>query len=238
MSTKLDILFFAAHPDDVELAASGVILKFVNEGKTVGIVDLTRGELGTRGSAELRDIEAKDAANILGISVRENLALRDGRFVNDESSQQKIIEVIRKYQPDIVVTNAPRDRHPDHGRASVLVKEAAFFSGLRKIESHFDGVSQKAWRPKRVYSYIQDHYIEPDFVIDITPFWDKKIESIKAYKSQFFDPDSKEPVTPISTAEFQAYLEARAVHFGRAIGVKYAEGFLSEGPLRLDEFPV
>ena len=190
---KLDILAFGAHPDDVELGCSGTILKEISLGKTVGIVDLTRGELGTRGSAEIRDQEANAAANILGVSVRENLNMRDGFFVNDEKHQLQVIQMIRKYKPEIVLCNAIDDRHIDHGKGSKLVSDACFLSGLMKIETVLDGEIQKPWRPKVVYHYIQWKNIEPDFVVDITGFTDKKIESILAYRSQFYDPNSKEP---------------------------------------------
>jgi len=182
---KLDILAFGAHPDDVELGCSGTILKEISLGKKVGIVDLTRGELGTRGSAEIRDQEASDAAKILGVSVRENLNMRDGFFVNDEKHQLEIIKMIRKYKPETVLCNAIDDRHIDHGKGSKLVSDACFLSGLMKIETVLDGEIQKPWRPKVVYHYIQWKNIEPDFVVDITGFTDKKIESILAYRSQF-----------------------------------------------------
>ena len=195
---KLDILAFGAHPDDVELGCAGTILKEISLGKTVGIIDLTRGELGTRGSAEIRDQEAAAAAKILGVSVRENLNMRDGFFVNDEKHQLEIIKMIRKYKPEIVLCNAIDDRHIDHGKGSKLVSDACFLSGLMKIETSIDGEKQDAWRPKLVYHYIQWKNIEPDFVVDITGFTDKKIESILAYGSQFYDANSKEPVTPIT----------------------------------------
>ncbi len=234
MSIKLDILFFGAHPDDVELACGGTILKHVAEGKLVGIVDLTRGELGTRGSAELRDQEAQKAGEILGIKVRANLGLADGKFVNNEESQLKVIEAIRRYKPEVVVTNAPSDRHPDHGRACDLVKEACFYSGLAKIETKVQEINQEPWRPGTVYHYIQDYYHEPDIVIDVTPFWEKRMEAVLAYKSQFYDPNNQEPETPISSKEFQDYLKARAIHFGRAINARYAEGFLTTTPLKVE----
>lgn len=225
---KLDILAFGAHPDDVELGCSGTILKEVSLGKKVGIVDLTRGELGTRGSAEIRDEEAKAAANILGVSVRENLNMRDGFFVNDEKHQLEIIKMIRKYQPEIVLCNAINDRHIDHGKGSKLVSDACFLSGLMKIETVLDGQVQKAWRPKVVYHYIQWKNIEPDFVVDITGFTDKKIEAILAYSSQFYDPNSKEPESPISSKNFLESLNYRSRDLGRLTGVEYAEGFTVE----------
>jgi bacillithiol biosynthesis deacetylase BshB1 len=225
---KLDILAFGAHPDDVELGCSGTILKEVSLGKKVGIVDITRGELGTRGSAEIRDQEASDAAKILGVSVRENLNMRDGFFVNDEKHQLEIIKMIRKYQPEIVLCNAIDDRHIDHGKGSKLVSDACFLSGLMKIETVLDGEIQKPWRPKVVYHYIQWKNIEPDFVVDITGFTDKKIESILAYRSQFYDPNSKEPESPISSKNFLESLNYRSRDLGRLTGVEHAEGFTVE----------
>ncbi len=222
---KLDILAIGVHPDDVELSASGTILKHIALGKTVGILDLTRGELGTRGNAELRAQEATHAAKILGLSIREQLSMADGFFENNEAHQKEIIRIIRKYQPEIVLCNAITDRHPDHGRAAKLTADACFYSGLVKVETKENGKIQAAWRPKAVYHYIQDYFIEPDFVIDITPFIGKKIESIMAYSSQFFDPNSKEPETPISTKNFLEYVKSKGSLFGRAINVDYAEGY-------------
>ena len=225
---KLDILAFGAHPDDVELGCSATIAKEVSLGKKVGIVDLTRGELGTRGSAELRDQEATKAAEILGVSVRENLGFADGFFVNDKEHQLEIIKMIRKYQPEIVLCNAVDDRHIDHPKGSQLVSDACFLSGLLKIETELDGEKQEKWRPKQVYHYIQWKNIEPDFVVDITGFIDKKIASVMAYSSQFFDPKSSEPETPITSKNFTDSVEYRARDLGRLIGVDYAEGFTSE----------
>jgi bacillithiol biosynthesis deacetylase BshB1 len=222
---KLDILAFAAHPDDVELAASGTLLAHVAQGKKVGIVDLTRGELGTRGSAEIRMKEVEASNTILGITVRENLSFRDGFFIKDEAHLSKVIEMIRKYQPEVVLANAVSDRHIDHGRAADLLHDACFLSGLRKIETLHNGNQQTAWRPKAVYHYIQDNYTHPDIVIDITPFFETKMESIKAFSSQFYDPNSTEPQTPISGKDFIDFIEARALQFGREIGVKYGEGY-------------
>jgi bacillithiol biosynthesis deacetylase BshB1 len=222
--SKLDILVLAVHPDDAELGCGGTILKHIALGHKVGIVDLTRGELGTRGSAQIRAQEAAAAAKILGLSVREN-----------QEHQLKVIAAIRKYQPEIVITNAYQDRHPDHGRASDLVETAAFLSGLSKIETRLDGELQKEWRPKLVLHFIQDNYIQPDIVIDITAHWDKKIESVKAYGSQFYNPDWKEEQqTYISSAGFLEVVEARALEFGKSIQVKYAEGFLSRKLLGVD----
>lgn len=225
---KLDILAFGAHPDDVELGCSGTIAKEVSLGKTVGIIDLTRGELGTRGSVEIRDQEAALAAEILGISVRENLNMRDGFFVNDEAHQLEIIKRIRKYRPEIVICNAIEDRHIDHGKGSKLVSDSCFLSGLRKIETEHEGVFQEAWRPKVVYHYIQWKNIEPDFVVDITEFIDKKAQSILAYSSQFYSENSNEPMTPIATKNFLESIHYRTQDFGRLVGVDYAEGFTTE----------
>ena len=222
---KLDILAFGAHPDDVELGCAGTILKEISLGKKVGIIDLTRGELGTRGSAEIRDQEANAAAKILGVSARENLEMRDGFFVNDEKHQFEIIKMIRKYQPEIVLCNAIDDRHIDHSKGSKLVSDACFLSGLMKIETSLEGESQTAWRPKLVYHYIQWKNIEPDFVVDITGFTDKKIESILAYSSQFYDANSKEPESPISSKNFLESLNYRSRDLGRLTGVDHAEGF-------------
>ena len=225
---KLDILAIGAHPDDVELSCSGTIAKEIAAGKKVGILDLTRGELGTRGSAEIRDKEAAAAAKILGVSVRENLAFADGFFTNDKEHQLKIIEVIRKYQPDIVLCNAVDDRHIDHPKGSKLASDACFLSGLRKIETELNGVPQKEWRPKQVYHYIQWKNIEPDFVVDISDFIDIKEKSVLAYSSQFYNPDSNEPPSPITSKNFIESVQYRAKDLGRIVGVDYAEGFTSE----------
>ena len=225
---KLDILAFGAHPDDVELGCAGTILKEISLGKKVGIVDLTRGELGTRGSAAIRDQEAKAAAKILGISVRENLEMRDGFFTNDEKHQIQIIKMIRKYQPEIVLCNAIDDRHIDHAKGSKLVSDACFLSGLIKIETELEGEQQNPWRPKVVYHYIQWKNIEPDFVVDITGFTDTKIEAILAYRSQFYDPNSTEPESPITSKNFFESLNYRSRDLGRLSGVDYAEGFTVE----------
>ena len=225
---KLDILAFGAHPDDVELGCSGTIAKEVSLGKKVGIIDLTRGELGTRGSVEIRNSESAKASEILGVVVRENLDMRDGFFVNDETHQLKVIEMIRKYQPEIVLCNAITDRHIDHGKGSKLVSDACFLSGLRKIKTVCDGVEQEAWRPKLVYHYIQWQNIEPDFVVDISEFMDKKMDSVLAYSSQFYDPKSNEPVTPITSKNFIDSVKYRALDLGRLVGVEYGEGFTTE----------
>ena len=225
---KLDILAFGAHPDDVELGCSGTIAKEISLGKKVGIIDLTRGELGTRGSVEIRNNESEAAAKILGVSIRENLDMRDGFFLNDESHQMRIIEIIRKYKPEIVLCNAIDDRHIDHAKGSKLVSDACFLSGLIKIETSIDGVQQEAWRPKLVYHYIQWKNIEPDFVVDITGFIDKKEASILAYGSQFYNPNSEEPETPIATKNFLESIHNRSRELGRLIGTEYAEGFTVE----------
>lgn len=231
---KLDILAFGAHPDDVELGCGATIAKEIAAGKKVGIVDLTRGELGTRGSAEIRDKEAANSAEILGVAVRENLRFRDGFFVNDEQHQIAIIEMIRKYQPEIVLCNAIDDRHIDHGKGSKLVSDACFLSGLRRIETQVDGKPQEQWRPKHVYHYIQWKNIEPDFVVDVSDFIDKKIEAVMAYSSQFYDPNSNEPVSPIATKNFTESISYRAKDLGRLVFVDYAEGFTVERYVAVD----
>ena len=225
---KLDILAFGAHPDDIELGCGATIAKEVSLGKKVGIVDLTRGELGTRGSAELRIIEANNAAKILGVSVRENLGFADGFFTNDKKHQLEIIKLIRKYRPDIVLCNAIVDRHIDHGKGSKLVSDACFLSGLMKIETELEGKQQEKWRPKQVYHYIQWKNIAPDFVIDVTGFIHKKQAAVLAYSSQFYDPNSKEPESPITSKTFIESINYRSRDLGRLIGVEYAEGFTSE----------
>ena len=222
---KLDILAIGIHPDDVELSCSGTLLKHIADGKTAGVLDLTCGELGTRGSAELRKLEAEAAAKIMGLSYRKQLDFKDGFFQNDETHLRKLITYIRLLQPEIVLGNAISDRHPDHGRAAKLIADACFYSGLVKIETDLDGAVQKAWRPKAVYHYIQDQYVHPDFVIDVSAHHAKKHEAIMAYSSQFFDPKSKEPETPISSKEFLVTLDSKMALWGRAIGVQYAEGF-------------
>ncbi|MFA0963784.1 bacillithiol biosynthesis deacetylase BshB1 [Roseivirga sp. BDSF3-8] len=222
---KLDILVFAAHPDDAELSCSGTIAAHVAKGKKVGIVDLTRGEMGTRGSADLRDQEAAAAAKILGLAVRDNLRFQDSFFQNDRDHQMAVIKAIRKYQPEIILANAIHDRHPDHGRAAELLQQSVFLSGLRKITTTDDDKEQQPWRPKAVYNYVQSLYIKPDFVMDITGYWKVKMDSIRAYESQFFDPKSEEPETYISRPEFIDFLEARAREYGNQIGVTYGEGF-------------
>ena len=228
MNSKVDILAFAAHPDDVELAASGTIMKHISQGKTVAIVDLTQGELGSRGTIQTRYDEAAAASEIMGIKHRVNLKMADGFFEITEENKRKIVEQIRRFQPEIVLANAVSDRHPDHGRGGQLVSEACFLSGLVKVETEWNGEKQTAHRPKAVYHYIQDYYIKPDFVVDITTFQDRKIAAIQAYKTQFYNPNSKEPKTPISGEDFLDFIKARAMEFGRPIGAQYAEGFTVE----------
>lgn len=233
---KLDILVFGAHPDDAELGAGATIAKEVSKGKKVGIVDLTRGELGTRGSAEIRDKEAAKAAEILGVTVRENMEFADGFFVNDKWHQLELIKIIRKYRPEIVLCNAIDDRHIDHGKGSKLVSDACFLSGLMKIETQMDGDDQwqEAWRPKIVYHFIQWKNLEPDFVVDVSGFIETKTNAIMAYGSQFYDPKSKEPETPISSKNFTDSVNYRARDLGRIIGVEYAEGFTVERYIGVD----
>ncbi|WP_026902585.1 bacillithiol biosynthesis deacetylase BshB1 [Pedobacter glucosidilyticus] len=233
---KLDLLFIAVHPDDVELGAAGTILKHKAMGKKVGVVDLTRGELGTRGSAETRDEEAAAAAEILGLDIRENLRMRDGFFQNDEQHQLQIIEVIRKYQPEIVVTNAHDDRHPDHGRAFQLVNDACFLAGLPKIKTTYQDAEQKAHRPRLLLSFIQDTYIKPDIVIDISLYHQQKLQAIRAYKTQFYVPGVTldEPQTYISNPDFLEVIIGRSREMGKSIQVPFAEGFLSKKILGVD----
>lgn len=227
-SMKVDILAFAAHPDDVEISCGGIIAKHVAEGRTVGIIDLTRGELGTRGNADLRTKEAEVARQILGVHARVNLGMADGFFTVDMESKLRIVEMVRKYRPEIVLANSVLDRHPDHSRASQLVSDGCFLAGLPKVESKHKGMAQEAWRPKAVYHYIQDRFISPDFVMDVSPFFEKKLEAIRAFSSQFYDPHSDEPSTPISGDDFFDFLRGRAKEFGRPIGAQYAEGFTAE----------
>lgn len=235
--TKLDILVLPSHPDDAELYCAGTIAKHLAMGKQVGIVDLTEGELGTRGTVEIRRQEAANAAEILKLTVRENVGLADGFFKNDQQHQQRVITFIRKYQPEIIITNATTDRHPDHARAAELVQDSAFYAGLRMIKTvSADGVAQEAWRPKLVLNFIQDTYIKPDILIDVTEYWPQKVASVKAYKSQFYNPDwTNEPQTYISSPEFMEVAEARAREFGRAIQVKYAEGFTAKRLLGVND---
>jgi N-acetylglucosamine malate deacetylase 1 len=233
---KIDLLAFGAHPDDVELSCAGALLVHKKLNYKTGIVDLTRGELGTRGSAEIRDEEARNAGKILGVDVRENLKFSDAFFSVDEKHLREVIRVIRKFHPDIILCNAPSDRHPDHGRGGQLVKEACFLSGLQKIETREGETLQQPWRPKHIFQYIQDEYHHPDFMIDISEVFEKKSEAIRAFRSQFFNPDSNEPQTYISSPEFMRNLEYRAALFGSRIGVKYAEGFLTTKNIGVKNF--
>ena len=225
---KLHILAIAAHPDDVELSCAGTIIKHTRAGQAVGIVDLTQGELGTRGSVTTRYEEAQMAAKIMGVKVRENAGIADGFFRNDEEHLRILIPYIRHYQPDIVIANAINDRHPDHGRGGRFIADACFLAGLRKVETMRDGVAQAPWRPKRIYHMIQDRHYEPSFIVDISDTFDKKMESIRCYKSQFHDPESGEPVTYIATEHFFDNITAKDAITGKRIGVKYGEGFISE----------
>ncbi len=231
---KLDILAIGAHPDDVELSCAATIAKEVSRGKKVGILDLTRGELGTRGSADLRDQEASKAAEILGVALRENLGFADGFFLNDKTHQLEVIKMIRKFQPEVVLCNAVNDRHIDHGKGSKLVSDACFLSGLRRIETTYEGSVQAHWRPKRVYHYIQWNTIEPDFVVDVSGFMDKKMEAVLAYSSQFYDPNSSEPSSPISSKNFLDSIRYRAQDLGRLIGTEAAEGYTAERYVAVD----
>ncbi|UII29532.1 bacillithiol biosynthesis deacetylase BshB1 [Fulvivirga maritima] len=223
---KLDVLAFAAHPDDTELSCAGTLAAHIDKGYTVGVVDFTRGEMGTRGSAEIREVEARESAKILGLAVRDNLGFEDAFFANDKEHQLEVARAIRKYRPNIVLANAVHDRHPDHGKAAKLVIEAYFLAGLAKIElTDEEGNALEPWRPKSVYHYIQSLYIEPDFVVDVSDYWEKKMDAIRAFKSQFFDPNSEEPETYISSPEFMQVIEGRAKDLGHGIGGKFAEGF-------------
>lgn len=239
---KLDVLAIGAHPDDVELGAGGTVAKLIELGKKVGILDLTLGELGTRGSAEIRSNEAMNAAKILCLTIREQLNLGDGFLENDRHKKLEIINVIRKYKPDVILANAINDRHIDHGNGAKLTTEAAFLSGLTKIETFSEGESQTPWRPKFILHYIQDYYMQPNIVVDINKQYEKKMESILAYSSQFYDPNSKGPQTPISSQEFMHFLDARMREMGRWIGSTHGEGFVSQTPISILElskyFPI
>lgn len=225
---KLDILAFGAHPDDVELGCGGTLAKLIKEGKKIGIIDLTRGELGTRGTMETRKMEAQEASEILGVQVRENLQMEDGFLNQSKEYQLKIIQAIRKYRPEIILSNAPSDRHPDHAKACRLVSDSAFLSGLVKIETHHENQKQEVWRPQHIFNYIQWEELKPDFVIDISDFIEVKKASCLAYKTQFYDPKSSEPNTPISSENFLESISYRAKNLGRLTGVGYAEGFIQE----------
>lgn len=222
---KLDILVFAAHPDDAEISCSGTIVSHIARGKKVGVIDFTKGEMGTRGNPELRMKEAAESAKIMGLSVRENLGFKDVFFRNDEEHQLAVIRMIRKYRPSVVLANAIEDRHIDHGKGALLARDACFMSGLVKIKTSLESREQEPWRPSVIYHYIQNNYIKPDIVVDISGYWEKKIAAIKAFRSQFHDPESDEPETFISQPGFLDFLECRAREYGHAIGVRYGEGF-------------
>jgi N-acetylglucosamine malate deacetylase 1 len=235
---KLDLLAFGVHPDDIELSCAGTLLVEKKNGKKVGIVDLTRGELGTRGTAQTREEEASNSAKVLGVDVRENLEMADAFFRNDEENQRKIISVLRKYRPEIILCNAPDDRHPDHGRSATLVADAAFLSGLRKIETFDKQEAQEIWKPKYIFNYIQDVYINPSFVIDISEVIEEKLASIREFKTQFYMPgeNDDEPQTYISSPEFLESIINRSKMFGKMIGVKHAEGFISKKMIGMPSF--
>lgn len=233
---KLDILAIGVHPDDIELSCAGTILKEIAKGKKVGVLDLTHGELGTRGSGPLRLVEAAKSAEILGLSCRDNLGFKDGFFENNEAHQVAIARILRKYQPAIILANAIDDRHPDHGRASKLISDACFYSGLRRIETEWEGEQQEAWRPKVVYHYIQDRFIIPDFVVDVSPYVHKKMEAIQAFQSQFFNTESNEPESPLTKKNFFDYVKGRMADMGRYINVDFAEGYTVERPIGIENF--
>ena len=235
MSSIVDILCITAHPDDVEISAAGTVVKHVQAGRRVGIVDLTSGELGTRGNAELRQREAEAARQVLGALFRYQLGLRDGFFRADEESLMRVVRSVRRHRPAVVITNAVQDRHPDHGRAAALVAEACFLSGLRRIHTHDEGASQPEWRPRAVYHMIQDRWIDPDLVVDTTAFWSTKQAALACFKSQFHDPDSTEPVSPISVPEFMPTLEGRDRGMGRLLGAAFGEGFTVARPPGVDD---
>lgn len=234
---KLDILAIVAHPDDAELCAGGTLIKMCRMGKRVGIVDLTKGDLGSRGTPEIRMKEAAAASEILGIVARDNLGYRDGFFRNDEEHQKGVIRMIRRFQPEIIIANSLSDRHPDHARAAQLVKEAAFYSGLRMIKTEWEGEAQVQWRPKKIFHFIQDQYLEPDFVVDITDHFGDKLKAMRAYGTQFFNPNdtSDDPVTHISSQHFWDFMDARARTMGHKIGVTYGEGFQCESTIRVND---
>ena len=231
---KLDILAFGAHPDDVELGCGGTIAKEIANGKKVGIVDLTRGELGTRGNPELRIKESENASKTIGVEIRENLGFKDGFFKNDESNQLEIIKIIRKFKPNIVLCNAKDDRHIDHPKGADLVVDSCFLSGLKKVETDLEGKKQDSWRPNNVYHYIQWKNSSPDFLVDISGFEDVKMNAVKCYSSQFYDPNSKEPETLISKKNFLDTIYNRSLDFGRLIGVDHAEGFTTNKAIGVD----
>lgn len=225
---KLDIMVVAAHPDDAELTCAGTIMAHIAQGKKAGIIDLTRGEMGTRGTSEIREQESAAASKIMELSARKNLGFEDAFFTNDKKHQMELVRMIRKYQPEILIGNAVSDRHPDHGKAASLVTVASFIAGLTKAETVIEGRKQQTWRPKAVYHYIQSNYLKPDVIVDISDFWERKVEAIKAFNSQFYNPESKEPETFVSSPEFMKMIEARAKEYGHSIGVEYGEGFTVE----------
>ena len=226
---KLDVLAIGSHPDDVELGCSGTLIKEIKRGKKVGIIDLTQGEMGTRGTIETRFQEATDAGKIIGVSIRENLKMRDGFFQNNEEHQLKLVPIIRKYKPEIVIGNILEDRHPDHGRGGWLIYDSCFLSGLRQVKTKDEnGNEQEKWRPKMLLHYIQDRFYEPNIIIDVTDVWEQRLQSVKAYKTQFFNPDLNEPQSYISNPDFLDSITSRARLLGKRIGVKYAEGFISK----------
>lgn len=231
---KLDILVITVHPDDAELGCGGTIASHVAMGKKVGIVDLTRGEMGTRGTVEVREQEANAASKVLGVSVRENLSMADGFFANDREHQLQLIKAIRRYQPDLVIANAIKDRHPDHGRAALLAKDACFLSGLRMIETKDEGKSQESWRPKQVWHMVQSMYITPDVVVDVSAHWETKMEAIRCFKSQFDASEGDDPGTFLTTPLFMKFVEARGQEYGHAIGVAYGEGFTNDKQLGVE----
>lgn len=231
MKQEVDILCITAHPDDVEISMAGTVLHHIALGRSVGFVELTAGELGTRGSAEIRKREAEAAKDVLGAAFRYQLGLADGFFRADRESLERVVISLRRHRPGLVLTNAVRDRHPDHGRAASLVAEACFLSGLRRIETTFEGDPQGPWRPSLLLHAIQDHYIKPDLIIDITPYWEKKLEALRCFASQFHDPNSTEPSSPIATPDFLPFLEARAREMGRLLGQTYGEGFTTARPI-------
>jgi bacillithiol biosynthesis deacetylase BshB1 len=232
---KLDVLAIGVHPDDVELGCSGTLIKEVKRGKKAGVIDLTQGELGTRGTIETRFNEAQEAAKIMGVAVRENLKMRDGFFQNDEAHQLQLIQALRKYQPEIVIGNILEDRHPDHGRAGQLIYDACFLSGLKQIKTTDEqGRSQERWRPKQLLHYLQDRFYEPDVIVDITEVWEQRLESIKAFKTQFHNPEIAEEETYISSPAFLESIIARARLLGKRIGVQFAEGFVSKKNIGID----
>lgn len=225
---KLDVLVFAAHPDDAELACGGTILSLIASGQKVGLVDFTRGEMGTRGTPEIRDAEAADSSKILGLTVRENLKFQDVFFKNDDEHVLEVVRKIRQYQPDIILANALADRHPDHGKAAQVVKRATFLAGLKNVKTEWAGESQENWYIKNLYHYIQTDLHKPDFVVDVSDFWEKRMDAVRAFKSQFFDPNGESSNTLISSPEFMELIEARGREFGMSIRVKYGEGFIAD----------